>query len=183
MSLYQRIIAPVDLNSNPLNQTGLRAAVALAQDQNATLKIITVVDEAIMGLGGEFGWTDPATFEARMRDEAKTQLEQAARSIHNQTIQDQSTNGRGIQTEVEVIEAPDGHIAQHIEAAAMAWRADLIVVGTQGHHGLARWLAGLTGSTSENLLHMTRLPLLIVPDQDTNAPGEHHALVNNGHDR
>ncbi len=154
MSMYQRIIVPVDLNSNPLSQIGLRTAIALAQDQNATLKIITVVDEAIMGLSGEFGWTDPATFDALMRDEAQKQLDHSIRSINDSTVK----------TETEVIEAPDGHVARHIEAAALAWQADLIVIGTQGHHGLARWLSGLAGSTSVNLLHMTRLPLLVVPN-------------------
>ncbi|MDD3576712.1 MAG: universal stress protein [Halothiobacillus sp.] len=159
MSIYQRIIVPVDLDGDLLTKTNLCTAIALAQDQKATLKIITVVDEAIMGLNGEFGWTDPATLDANMRDDAQRQLDSAARKINDQNI-----NDHNIMAEAEVIEAPDGHIARHIEAAALAWRADLIVIGTRGLHGLARWTYGLSSHTSEDLLRVARLPLLVVPD-------------------
>jgi nucleotide-binding universal stress UspA family protein len=157
--MYQRIIVPVDLDGDLLTKTNLCAAIALAQDQKATLKIITVVDEAITGLNGEFGWTDPATLDANMRDDAQRQLDGAARKINDQNI-----NDHNIMAEAEVIEAPDGHIARHIEAAALAWRADLIVIGTRGLHGLARWTYGLSSHTSEDLLRLARLPLLVVPD-------------------
>ncbi|MGD9499620.1 universal stress protein [Halothiobacillus sp.] len=159
MSIYQRIIVPVDLDGDLLTKTNLCTAIALAQDQKATLKIITVVDEAIMGLNGEFGWTDPATLDANMRDDAQRQLDSAARKINDQNI-----NDHNLMAEAEVIEAPDGHIARHIEAAALAWRADLIVIGTRGLHGLARWTYGLSSHTSEDLLRVARLPLLVVPD-------------------
>lgn len=159
MSIYQRIIVPVDLDGDLLTKTNLCTAIALAQDQKATLKIITVVDEAITGLNGEFGWTDPATLDANMRDDAQRQLDSAARKINDQNI-----NDHNIMAEAEVIEAPDGHIARHIEAAALAWRADLIVIGTRGLHGLARWTYGLSSHTSEDLLRVARLPLLVVPD-------------------
>ncbi|MDD4965632.1 universal stress protein [Halothiobacillus sp.] len=159
MSIYQRIIVPVDLDGDLLTKTNLCTAIALAQDQKATLKIITVVDEAITGLNGEFGWTDPATLDANMRDDAQRQLDSAARKINDQNI-----NDHNLMAEAEVIEAPDGHIARHIEAAALAWRADLIVIGTRGLHGLARWTYGLSSHTSEDLLRVARLPLLVVPD-------------------
>lgn len=159
MNIYQRIIVPVDLDGDLLTKTNLCTAIALAQDQKATLKIITVVDEAITGLNGEFGWTDPATLDANMRDDAQRQLDSAARKINDQNI-----NDHNIMAEAEVIEAPDGHIARHIEAAALAWRADLIVIGTRGLHGLARWTYGLSSHTSEDLLRVARLPLLVVPD-------------------
>jgi nucleotide-binding universal stress UspA family protein len=157
--MYQRIIVPVDLDGDLLTKTNLCTAIALAQDQKATLKIITVVDEAITGLNGEFGWTDPATLDANMRDDAQRQLDSAARKINDQNI-----NDHNLMAEAEVIEAPDGHIARHIEAAALAWRADLIVIGTRGLHGLARWTYGLSSHTSEDLLRVARLPLLVVPD-------------------
>lgn len=159
MSIYQRIIVPVDLDGDLLTKTNLCTAIALAQDQKATLKIITVVDEAITGLNGEFGWTDPATLDANMRDDAQRQLDSAARKINDQNI-----NDHNLMAEAEVIEAPDGHIARHIEAAALAWRADLIVIGTRGLHGLARWTYGLSSHTREDLLRVARLPLLVVPD-------------------
>lgn len=168
MSIYQRIIVPVDLDGDLLTKTNLCTAIALAQDQKATLKIITVVDEAITGLNGEFGWTDPATLDANMRDDAQRQLDSAARKINDQNI-----NDHNIMAEAEVIEAPDGHIARHIEAAALAWRADLIVISTRGLHGLARWTYGLSSHTSEDLLRVARLPLLVVPDSapDSKAKG------------
>ncbi len=149
MSIYQRILVPID--DSLAAHAGLRAAIDLALDQSAALKIITVVDEASEAFGGaELGWIDPQTLDANLKSGAEHVLDEAVNL----------TKKAGLEPEYELIEAPDGQVAQHIREAAMRWGADLLVLGTHGHHGLSRWLSG---STTESLLHGLTLPLLAIP--------------------
>jgi len=157
MSLYQRVIVAVD--GSPAAHAGLRAAISLAQEQQARLKIVAVADEASGSFGGaELGWIEKEGLNARLKGDAERLLNEAAALAA----------AVGLAPENELVEAPDGQIARHITEAAAAWQADLIVVGTHGRHGLMRWL---TGSTTEALLRELRLPLLVVPCAQTKATG------------
>jgi nucleotide-binding universal stress UspA family protein len=149
MSLYQRILVPVD--GSPAAQQGLREALALAQDQKAALKLINVVDEAIGDyMGAELAWIDPQTLRDNLVAAAKQVLEAAVAQAR----------GAGVEVESELIETPQGHIGHAILEAARAWRADLLVICTHGRHGLARLLLG---STTESVIRETPLPILVVP--------------------
>ena len=53
-----------------------------------------------------------------------------------------------------------GEIVETILEAASAYKADLIVMATAGHHG---FLDALRGSTTERVLHGAQCPLLAVP--------------------
>jgi len=85
---------------------------------------------------------------------------QAGLSAAIALAQDQQAVAAGLTPERELIVAPDGHVGRHIVQAAVAWQADLIVIGTHGRQGLSLWLAG---STTETLLHGLNVPLLVVP--------------------
>jgi len=149
MSLYRRILVPVDGSSAA--QAGLAAAIALAQDQQATLKLVAVANEAIKNYaGGELGWIEPQGLGERIQTDSVVSLDKA----------EQQAVAAGLTTERELIVAPDGHVGRHIVQAALAWKADLIVIGTHGRQGLSLWLAG---STTETLLHGLNVPLLVVP--------------------
>jgi len=157
MSLYQRVIVAVD--GSPAAHAGLRAAISLAQEQQARLKIVAVADEASGSFGGaELGWIEKEGLNALLKGDAERLLDEAAALAA----------AVGLAPESELVEAPDGQIARHITETASAWQADLIVVGTHGRHGLMRWL---TGSTTEALLRELRLPLLVVPCAQTKATG------------
>jgi nucleotide-binding universal stress UspA family protein len=149
MSLYQRILAPVD--GSAAAQHGLRQALALARDQGAALKLISVVDEAVGDyMGGELAWIDPKTLRDNLVAGAKQVLEAAARQARE----------AGIDVQSELIETPEGRIGHAILQAARAWQADLLVICTHGRHGLARLLLG---STTESVIRSTPLPILVVP--------------------
>jgi nucleotide-binding universal stress UspA family protein len=149
MSLYQRILAPVD--GSAAAQQGLRQALALARDQGAALKLISVVDEAVGDyMGGELAWIDPKTLRANLVAGAKQVLEAAARQARE----------AGIDVQSELIETPEGRIGHAILQAARAWQADLLVICTHGRHGLARLLLG---STTESVIRDAPLPILVVP--------------------
>lgn len=156
MSLYHRIIVPID--DSLAASAGLRVAIALAQDQQAALKIIAVVDEASEGYGGgELGWIETETLDEKFKTSAEHLLDEAVRLATQAEIK----------PERELIEAADGHVARHIAHAAAAWQADLIVLGTHGRHGFSHWLMG---STTENLLRGLSLPLHIVPCTQPETP-------------
>jgi len=149
MSLYRRILVPVDDSSAA--QSGLAAAIALAQDQQATLKLVAVANEAIQNYaGGELGWIEPKGLGERIKTDSIESLDKA----------EKQAVAAGLNPERELIVAPDGHVGRHIVQAAETWKADLIVIGTHGRQGLSLWLAG---STTETLLHGLNVPLLVVP--------------------
>lgn len=149
MGLYQRILVPVD-GSAPA-ASSLEQALALALDQGASLKLITVVDEAIGDyMGGELAWIDPQT----LRDN----LVRGARQVLDTAVE--KADKAGLSAESELIESPQGRIDRAILKAAQDWHADLLVVATHGRHGLSRLLLG---STTETLLRKGNLPMLIVP--------------------
>ena len=148
MSLYHRILVPVDDSSSA--QTGLHAAIALAQDQQATLKLVAVANEAVNYQGGELGWIDSQGLEERIKTDTEVSLDKAVAQAE----------AAGLKPERELIIALDEHIGRHIAQAAVAWQADLIVIGTHGRHGLSLWMMG---STTETLLRGLNLPLLVVP--------------------
>lgn len=153
MSLYHRIIVPLD--DSPCAQRGLRAAIDLAIDQRAQLKLITVVGAVTADYaGGELGWVETGNLDTQLRDNATQQLEQAL------TL----AKSTGLSPEHEMIEAHQGHVAEVIEQAAAEWAADLLVIGTHGRHGLERWLFG---SMTEHLIRRPRLPILVIPANDT----------------
>jgi len=149
MSLYRRILVPVDGSSAA--QSGLAAAIALAQDQQARLKLVAVANEAIKDYaGGEIGWIEPQGLGERIKTDSVASLDEA----------EKRAVAAGLAAEREMIVAPDGHVGRHIVQAAQSWKADLIVIGTHGRQGLSLWLAG---STTETLLHGLKVPLLVVP--------------------
>jgi nucleotide-binding universal stress UspA family protein len=53
-----------------------------------------------------------------------------------------------------------GNVERQILQAAHEWRADLIVMTTQGHHG---FLDALRGSTTERIVRNSQCPVLAVP--------------------
>lgn len=155
MSLYQRIIVPVD--DSLAAHHGLRTAIALARDQSALLKLFTVVDEATGDYGGgELGWVGQEGLDERLRTDAQLLLAEAV--THAESA--------GLTPESELIEAPRGHVAQTIHRAASEWHADLLVIGTHGRHGLAHMLFG---SMTEDLVRSPEQQILVVP---TKRPAE-----------
>lgn len=153
MSLYQRIIAPVD--DSLAARYGMQTAIALAKDQGAQLKLFTVVNEASSGYGGgELGWIESEGIDRELRSEARHLLNEAVATAE----------AAGVTPEQELIEAPSGHIARAIHQAAAQWQADLLVIGTHGRHGMAHMLFG---STTGEIVRSPELPILVVPATPT----------------
>ena len=151
MSLYNRIFVPVD-GDVPASHA-LEHAIAIARDQGARLKLVTVLNEGVADYrGAEVGWLDREKWHEELRVQARATLESAGKRVRD-TAADMSVD-------TEVVEAPKGGVWKRILQAADDWQADLLVVGTHGRHGVDRVLLG---SVSESLVRYGHLPLLVVP--------------------
>lgn len=149
MSLYQRILIPTD--GSPSSNAVLEHAARLAHDQDAKVKLITVVDETLGDhVGGELAWIEPELLRENLLAGARKSLE---------GVVARAKEG-GLDAESELIESTDGRIDRAILNAAASWEADLLVITTHGRHGLARLLLG---STAETLVRKGSLPILVVP--------------------
>lgn len=154
--MYQRILVPVD--GSPTSQRGLVEAIALARRTGARIRLINVVDTMSLAMqadavnlamqadafAGTVGDMIPLMREGgqKILVSARTQVEAA---------------GVGVDTVLR-----DGFAARVcglVIDEAKAWSADLIVIGTHGRRGAARWLLG---SDAERILRMSPVPVLLV---------------------
>jgi len=154
--MYQRILVPVD--GSPPSQRGLTEAIALARRTGARMRLINVVDTVSLAMqadavslamqadafAGTVGDMIPLMREGgqKILVSARTQVEAA---------------GIGVDTVLR-----DGFAARVCDLVideAKAWSADLIVIGTHGRRGAARWLLG---SDAERILRMSSVPVLLV---------------------
>ena len=89
----------------------------------------------------------------------------ASRREHDELARDMTAQlqSAGLTAEADRL---DGDAATELVAAAKAWRADLIVMGTHGRTGLARLILG---SVARNVLHHAPCSVLITRDVSAHA--------------
>jgi manganese transport protein len=104
-------------------------------------------------LAGRYGGAPLSADEPEMREKIAQQVENLQAS--------------GFHAELE-IRSGSHDVATLIARAADDVHADLIVVGTHGHGGLA---AALMGSVARALCHRANQPVLVVPPHRTLATG------------
>jgi nucleotide-binding universal stress UspA family protein len=146
MSVYRKILVPID--GSPISNRGLAEAIRLAQDQRATLRLVHVLDELILGSGAEAMVYLGNTVEL-LREAGKQVVAEAEASVQ----------ASGLEAESVVIETMGGRAADCIVAQAGAWGADLIVLGTHGRRGARRMVMG---SDAEEIVRTASVPVLLV---------------------
>lgn len=140
--MYKRIMVPVD--GSGTSMTALRHALALAQEQNAGVRVVYVL-ERIQAWGPE-GQVD---LENVLRDSGKAVLAEAEAVAAK----------AGMPVESAMVDAGTQRIARAIADEAAAWKADLIVMGTHGRRGIDHLILG---SVAEGVVRTTQAPLLLV---------------------
>ena len=144
--MYRRIIVPLD--GSTLAEQALPQAEALARLTGAPLHLVRVIDPAGLGaLGTVTLHTDALTMELLLEDEriaARDYLERIEQNVreHQQAV---------------TVEYRQGPAAQ--ELLAITQPGDLLVMGTHGRGGLARWFLG---SVAEAIVRRTSVPVLLV---------------------
>ncbi|MCW3021803.1 MAG: UspA domain protein [Conexibacter sp.] len=124
----------------------LAMAVDLARGGSGVRIVIAYVEQEIVGKGGAPMPVTADEIEADLRREAE------------------ALSGEGLDVSFHVHHAVLGGPAPPILHIAHEAGGDLIVVGTRGRSVLAGLLVG---STAQRLLHISDLPVLVVPARST----------------
>jgi len=144
--MYKRILASID-GSNTSN-LALDEAIRLAHNQNAELRLVHVIDEAMLN-GDIEGFMNIAALRDALHQAGENILKKG-RELAAQ---------KGITAETALLETFGARIASVIVEEAKRWPADLIVVGTHGRRGFDRFFMG---SVAEGMARIAPMPILLV---------------------
>lgn len=144
--MYKRILMATD-GSDTAGRAAAHA-IALAAEQGAALRFVTVVNPQITGWGEFSG----AEIESLI-EESREILRQACE--HARTA--------GLAPDSALVEARERHVGEVIAQEALDWGADLLVMGTHGRKGVSRLMLG---SVAEVTLRTARVPVLTIPPQE-----------------
>jgi nucleotide-binding universal stress UspA family protein len=145
MSIYRRILVAVDGSTSAAG--ALSQAIALATDQNATLRIAHVIDTVMLSA---------ETLESLERFEESVRL--AGRHVLSDAEGVALRAGLRAETVLLEIGQLREHIADRIARNALEWPADVIVLATHGRRGLTRLLMG---SVAESLVRVATTTILL----------------------
>lgn len=139
-------MVPVDGSST--SNLGIAAAIRLASDQKASIRLIHVVDELVLLSTPEAGMMVGEAIDM-LRDAGKVILAKAVARVRK----------GGIVADSALVESVGGRAADLIVRDAKKWKADIIVIGTHGRRGLKRVVMG---SDAEEVVRNTSIPVLLV---------------------
>ena len=148
--MYQRILVPVD--GSPASHRGLQEAVALARSLNARLRLLHVIDEFALTM--DLGGASVDSLRTALHRYAEQILEAGKRRAGEQ----------GVQAETATRLTAERRVAHAVLAEAADWKADVIVMGTNGRRGLSHLMLG---SDAEVVLKSSPVPVLLVRPQQT----------------
>lgn len=149
--MYRRIFVPVD--GSATSALGLEHAMGLAKDQKARVRVLNVLDEAlIIPAADVYPVGDITYLMDSLKASGQSALKQAAAVAQR----------HGVTAETAMVESRGRLVSDVILADARKWRADVIVMGTHGRRGLRRLLLG---SDAEGVLRGAPVPVLLVRGQ------------------
>lgn len=140
MQNYRNILAAVDFSDH--TSFVLSRAVTVAQNNSARLMVLHVV---------EYAWPTDIDIMPPSFDETQNEVINVAMERLNTILQSYS----GYPLEPLVVA---GSPINEVLRAAEREHADLIILGSHGHHGLR----GLLGSTTDRIAHQADCDILIV---------------------
>jgi nucleotide-binding universal stress UspA family protein len=148
--MYKRILLAYD--GSDTAKLALEQAVRLAKDQQAQLRIATVVELMRYSLMTAGGYPfEPAQLWDALLEGGRKELEEAQANARS----------AGVEAETVLLEdkEPSQRVAGILVKEAQRWDADLIVLGTHGRRGFDRLFLG---SVAETLMRMATTPVLLV---------------------
>lgn len=141
MSPYRHILVPVELT--PDSDPVIQRALAIAQQNQAALSLIHVLEPVGMAYAGEVPFPEDLNLERYVAEQAEQKME-------------------GLRARLELEEKDvfvvTGSPKHEIVRIAKEQGADLIVLGSHGRHGLQL----LLGSTANGVLHLAECDVLAV---------------------
>jgi nucleotide-binding universal stress UspA family protein len=144
--MYKRILVPVD--GSPTSIHGLKEAVEIAKIHGSTIRLLHVVNEYIIDYDFMAGMNCPGLLDS-LRQLGTRVLNDAERIVRQ----------AGIDSSRILLETIGQRAASLIVQQAKDWDANLIVMGTHGRRGLARFAMG---SDAEDVVRTAGIPVLLV---------------------
>lgn len=144
MSIYKHIVVGLDLSED--SKIVLEKAQALAKTHAATVSVCHVIEPLAYAYGGDIP-VNLAEAQVTLEEHAEARLKQ----ILNNNPPDSTKNV--IKSAIVI-----GETSNELHQIAEAEKADLIVVGSHGRHGLAL----LLGSTASGVLHGAKCDVLAI---------------------
>jgi nucleotide-binding universal stress UspA family protein len=151
---YQRILVPLD--GSRYSKKALDEAIGIAKLTGGIIYLCTVVSMgSIVPPGSLLGLVKSASMgelQKRLLRSAKLEAEKL------ESLQISYCNSKGVKAYYKII--IDGNTAEEILRVAKKKSIDLIVIGSQGLHGISRIKS--LGSVSRNVAELAHCPVLIV---------------------
>ncbi len=145
--MYERILVPIDGGATAAQ--GLKEAINIARCHGSQIHLLHIVDE--LPAAEPFGGSGGGEFVmARLRDIGISLLNASTEEVRKS----------GVFVESELVEQIGGRVSDLILSAGRACGANLIVCGTHGRTGLRRLALG---STAEDIVRGSSIPVLLVP--------------------
>lgn len=152
--MYQRILVPFD--GSKFSKNALNEAIKIAQMTDGIIYLCTIISMgSIVPPGSLLGLMKSAStgdLQRRLIRSAKIQAERLEQS------QISYCKSKGVKAYYKII--VDGNIAEEILKIAKKKTIDLIVIGSQGLHGISKIKS--LGSVSRKVSELASCPVLIV---------------------
>lgn len=145
--MYQRILVPID--GSTTSTYGLGEAIRLARLTHGRIRLIHVIDELSFALAMDAYAGHAGEWLNLLREEGSRILAEAEAKVRKE----------GIEVDTVICDRYSDTVHGLITAEATKWAADVIVLGTHGRRGLGR---ALMGSSAENVLRYSPVPVLLV---------------------
>ncbi|CAN7687756.1 universal stress protein [Caballeronia sp. LjRoot31] len=145
--MFKRIVVAID--GSHTSRRAFESALELAATHGAVLQPYYVVANASVYY--DVPGYDPSSLRDELVDEGAKLASEANAEMKQ----------RGVQGAVVIAEGSSvDDVAEMVLAAAIAFNADLLVMGTHGRKGFQRLLLG---SVAERCLRQATLPVLLIP--------------------
>lgn len=144
--MYKRILCPIDGSST--SNYGMLEAIHLAKTLNAHLRFLHVVDTyfPILDANGELNVLYLADIQRKQGQKIVRSAEETARQS-------------GVSVDFEIVESIGERVSKLIIKHAEEWPADVLVMGTHGLRGFARFMMG---SDADAVVKQSPVPVLLV---------------------
>lgn len=151
--MYKHILVAVD--GSDTSNLALREAIKLAKDQQASRRLVHVVDESPAYLAID----DSTMQDTSLVEDIKKALRTAGENVLSASTAMVRDAGLEAQTAMKMVETIGPRISDAIEEEAARWPADVIVIGTHGRRGFRRLLLG---SVAEGVVRIATKPVLLI---------------------
>jgi nucleotide-binding universal stress UspA family protein len=144
---YQRLLVPIDGSATATR--GLDEAIRLCRATGGSIRVLHVLDDLVFISGFESGASYAKDVFPRLRKRAEQLLEDGRKRVE----------AAGVAADKLLVECYARRTSEVVCEQAIAWRADLIVVGTHGRRGVRRMMLG---SDAEQIVREAPVPVLVV---------------------